>query len=45
MEDRQKADRGSKKNHNLAVAGTKTTSQRVNQDEKAEGYVPDEGTR
>ena len=34
-----------KENHSSAVARTKTTSQKVYQDEKAEGFVPDEGTR
>ena len=40
---RQRADR-SKKNHNPAAARTKTTLQ-IYQNEKAESYVPDEGTR
>ena len=39
-----KADRRSKKNHNPAVAKTKTTSQKVNQGEKAESFVSDERT-
>ena len=34
-----------KENHNSAVARAKTTSPKVYQDEKAEGFVPDEGTR
>ena len=34
-----------KKSSNLTEARTKTTLQKVNQDEKAESYVPDEGTR
>jgi len=38
-------ENGKKENHNPAVAKTKTTSQKVYQDEKAEGFVPDEGTR
>ena len=41
----QRADRRSKMNHNPAAARTKTTSQKVKKDEKAEGFVPDEGTR
>ena len=41
----QRADRRSKKNHNPTAARTKTTLQKVNQYEKAESYVPDEGTR
>ena len=41
----QRADRRSKMNHNPAVARTKTTSQKVKNDEKAEGFVPDEETR
>ena len=40
----QRADRRSKKNHNPAVAKTKTTSQKVNQGEKAESFVSDERT-
>ena len=41
----QMADRRSKKGHNPTAARPKTTSQKVNHDEKAEGFVPDEGTR
>ena len=41
----QTADRRSKKGHNPTAARPKTTSQKVNHDEKAEGFVPDEGTR
>ena len=41
----QRADRRSKKNYNPTAARNKTTSQKVNQDEKAEGFVPDEGTK
>ena len=41
----RRADRSSKKNHSLTEARTKTTSQNVNQDEKAEDFAPDEGTR
>ena len=41
----QGADRRSKKNHNPIAARTKATLQKVNQNEKAEGYVPDEETR
>ena len=41
----RRADKRSKKNHNPAATRTKTTTQKVNQNEKAEGYVPDEGTR
>ena len=40
----QRADRRSKK-HRTTVTETKTTSQEVNQHEKAESYIPDEGTR
>ena len=39
----QRADRSSKKNHNPTAARKNTTLQKVNQDEKAESYVPDEG--
>jgi len=39
----QRADRKSK-NEN-PIGRMKTASEKVNQDEKAEGYVPDEGTR
>ena len=39
------ANRASKKNHNPTVARTTTVLQKANQDEKSEGYVPDEGTR
>ena len=41
----KKVDRRSKKNHNSAVSRTTTTSQKVNQDEKAELFVPDKGAR
>ena len=41
----QRADSRSKNNYNSAACGTKTTSHKDRQDEKAEGYVPDEGTR
>ena len=41
----QRRGRRSKKNHNPTAARTKTTLQKANQDEKAESYVPDEGTR
>ena len=40
----RKQDRRSKKNHN-PTARTKATLQKVNQDDKAEGYIPDEGAR
>ena len=40
----QRADSRSKKNYNPAACGTKTTFTE-RQDEKAEDYVPDEGTR
>ena len=40
----QKADRSSKK-HSLTAAKTKTVLQKVNHDDKAENYVPDEGKR
>ena len=40
----QRADRSSKKHH-LTGTKTKTVLQKVNYDEKAESYVPDEGTR
>jgi len=40
----QRVDRRSKKNCN-PTARTKTTLQKVNQGEKAESYVPDEGIR
>ena len=39
------ADSKSKKNYNPAGYGKKSHSQKDRQDEKAEGYVPDEGTR
>jgi len=39
----QRADRSSKKNHNPTAARKNTTLQKVNQDEKAESYVPDAG--
>ena len=41
----QRAERRSKKKHSLTEAKTKITLQKVNHEEKAEGYVPDEGTR
>ena len=42
----QRADRRSKKKYNPAACGTKKKhSQKHRKDEKAEGYVPDEGTR
>ena len=37
-------DRRSNKNHN-PTARTKATLQKVSQDDKAKGYIPDEGTR
>ena len=40
-----RADRRSKKKHSLTAAKTKTILQKANNDEKAENYVPDEGTR
>jgi len=40
----QRADR-SKKKHSPTEAKTKTILQNVNHNEKAESYVPDEGTR
>ena len=40
----QRADRTNKK-HNLIAAKTKVILQKVNHDEKADNYVPDEGTR
>ena len=41
----QRADSRSKKNYNPAACGTKTTFKKDRQDQKAEGHVPDEGTR
>ena len=41
----QRADSKSKKNDNPAACGQKPHSQKDRQDEKAEGYIPDEGTR
>ena len=41
----RKALRRSQDNDNPAAARMKTTLQKVNQDEKAEDFVPDEGTR
>ena len=41
----QRADRRCKKSYNRTAARKKTTSQKVNQKEKAEDYVPGEGTR
>ena len=41
----QRADSRSKKNYNPAACGKKPHSQKDRQDEKAEGYVADEGTR
>ena len=40
----ERADRRNKKNYNPEACGTKTTFT-DSQDEKAESYVPDEGTR
>ena len=40
----QRADRTNKK-HSLIAAKTKIILQKVNHDEKADSYVPDEGTR
>jgi len=40
----QRADRISKK-YCLTAAKTKTKVEKVNHDEKADNYVPDEGTR
>ena len=42
---RQRADRRSRKQDNLTAVKTKTILQKVNHDEKAESYAPDEGTR
>ena len=39
----QRADRRSKKKHSLTVAKTKTILWKVNHNEKAESYIPDEG--
>ena len=46
LEDKypERTDSRSKKNCNPAACGTKTTFTE-RQDEKAQGYVPDEGTR
>jgi len=41
----QRANRRCKKKHSLIAAKTKSVLQKVNHDEKAERYVPDEGTR
>ena len=41
----QRADRRSKKKHNLIVVNTKTILKKVNHSEKAESYVPGEGAR
>ena len=41
----QRADRRNKKNRRSTATKTKTTLQKVNHDEKAESYVPNEGTR
>ena len=41
----QRTDSRSKKNYNSAACGMKTHSQKDRQNEKAEDYVPDEGTR
>ena len=41
----QRADRRSKKNRDPTMVRTKTILQKVNQDEKAEGYVPHEATK
>ena len=41
----QRANRRCKKKHSLIAAKTKSALQKVNHDEKAERYVPDEGTR
>ena len=41
----QRADRRSKKNCSPTMARAKITLQKVNQDEKAKSYVPDEGAR
>ena len=41
----QRADRRSKKKHSLTAAKTTTILQKVNHNEKAESYVPDEGIR
>ena len=41
----QRVDRRSKKKHSLTVAKIKTILQKVNHDEKAEIYAPDEWTR
>ena len=41
----QRADRRSKKKHSPTATKTEAIVQKVNQHEKAEIYVPDEGTR
>ena len=41
----QRADRRSKKKHSLTAAKSTTILQKVNHNEKAESYVPDEGIR
>ena len=41
----QKQHRRTKKKHSLTAGTTKTILQKPNHDEKAESYVPDEGTR
>ena len=41
----QREDRKTKKQHSLTAAETKTVLQKINHHEKAESYVPDEGTR
>ena len=41
----QRADSRSKKNYNPVACGKKPHSKKDRQDEKAEGYVPDEGAR
>ena len=41
----QRADRRSKNNYSSITSKMKTTSQKVNQNEKAEDYISDEGTR
>ena len=41
----QRADSRSKKNSTLQPVEQKPHSQKDRQDEKAQGYVPDEGTR
>ena len=41
----ESADSRSKKNYNPVTCGTKPHSQKDRQYEKADDYVPDEGTR